>query len=201
MRATPRQAAPSRRYGMEWTNQYRPVSWLSLDGDVAMTHARFIGYDADQAAAYASLAGHSGSANRQRAGQSHSGAPNMVISGGIRLGEKSGWFSGLRYRYFGPRPLTEDGAFISPATGLLYGEIGYRFENGWRIQLDGLESDRQQIGIRSPTPMVRCSRAIRLFTQCLNHAAPAAVCANGVMDSVLHPVEPLAVRLTVAGSF
>jgi hypothetical protein len=31
--------------------------------------------------------------------------------------------------------------------------------------------------------------------------APAAVCANGVMDHVVHPVEPLAVRLTVAGSF
>jgi TonB dependent receptor len=42
----------------------------------------------------------------------------------------------LRYRYFGPRPLTEDGAFISPSTGLLNGQVGYRFENGWRIQLD-----------------------------------------------------------------
>jgi hypothetical protein len=31
--------------------------------------------------------------------------------------------------------------------------------------------------------------------------APTAVCQNGVMDRVLHPVEPLAVRLTVAGQF
>ena len=31
--------------------------------------------------------------------------------------------------------------------------------------------------------------------------APAAVCQNGVMDSIVHPVEPLAVRLTVAGSW
>jgi hypothetical protein len=30
---------------------------------------------------------------------------------------------------------------------------------------------------------------------------PAAVCQNGVMDRVLHPVEPLAFRLTVAGAF
>jgi hypothetical protein len=30
---------------------------------------------------------------------------------------------------------------------------------------------------------------------------PAAVCQNGVMDYVLHPIEPLAVRLTVAAAF
>jgi len=58
-------------------------------------------------------------------------------SAGITLGEKTGWFAGLRYRYFGPRPLTEDGAFVSPATGLLNGRLGYRFDNGWRVQLDG----------------------------------------------------------------
>jgi hypothetical protein len=31
--------------------------------------------------------------------------------------------------------------------------------------------------------------------------APAAVCQNGVMDYVLHPIEPLAVRLTLTGAF
>jgi hypothetical protein len=31
--------------------------------------------------------------------------------------------------------------------------------------------------------------------------APAAVCRTGVMDRVLHPVEPLAIRLTLAGQF
>jgi hypothetical protein len=30
---------------------------------------------------------------------------------------------------------------------------------------------------------------------------PAAVCQNGVMDYVLHPMEPLAVRLTLAKTF
>jgi hypothetical protein len=38
---------PSRRYGFEWTNDYRPLSWLSLEGDLAMTHARFRGEDTD----------------------------------------------------------------------------------------------------------------------------------------------------------
>ena len=31
--------------------------------------------------------------------------------------------------------------------------------------------------------------------------APTAVCQNGVMDFVLHPIEPLAIRLTLAGAF
>jgi hypothetical protein len=31
--------------------------------------------------------------------------------------------------------------------------------------------------------------------------APTAVCQNGVMDYALHPIEPLAVRLTAAASF
>jgi hypothetical protein len=30
---------------------------------------------------------------------------------------------------------------------------------------------------------------------------PPAVCQNGAMDYVLHPIEPLAVRLTVARTF
>lgn len=36
---------PSRRYGIEWTNDYRPLSWLSLEADIAVTHARFRGDD------------------------------------------------------------------------------------------------------------------------------------------------------------
>jgi hypothetical protein len=34
---------PSRRYGIKWTNHYRPLSWLSFEADIAATHARFRG--------------------------------------------------------------------------------------------------------------------------------------------------------------
>lgn len=40
---------PSRRYGFEWTNHYRPKPWIDIEADVAMTHARFLGSDSDQA--------------------------------------------------------------------------------------------------------------------------------------------------------
>jgi outer membrane receptor protein involved in Fe transport len=192
---------PSRRVGIEWSNRYRPASWLSLDGDIAFTRARFRGENAGQAAAYAELAGYPQSQIGNAPGNFIPGAPNLVASAGIRLGESTGWFGALRYRYFGPRPLTEDGAFVSPATGLLNGQIGYRFENGWRIQLDGsnlTDSRSDQITYAYGSLL----KTDALFAQCNSPSPPpAAVCGIGVMDRVLHPVEPFAVRLTLAGQF
>ncbi|HXO73347.1 MAG TPA: TonB-dependent receptor, partial [Bradyrhizobium sp.] len=193
---------PSRHTGIEWTNDYRPWSWLALEADIAMTHARFVGDDPDQAATYASLAGFPASQIGNAPGNAIPGAPNMIASAGIRLGASTGWFGALRYRYFGPRPLTEDGAVVSPATGLLNGRLGYRFDNGWRIQLDGLNllsSRSDQITYAYGSLL----KSDSLFAMCFPAAgaptAPAAVCQTGVMDRVLHPVEPLAVRLTLAG--
>ena len=195
---------PSRRYGIEWTNDYRPLSWLSLEGDIAVTHARFRGDDPAQAALYASLAGFPAAQIGNAPGNYIPGAPNMIASAGIRFGEKTGWFSALRYRYFGPRPLTEDNAFVSPATGLLNGQFGYRFDNGWRVQIDAfniLNSRSDQITYAYGSLL----KSDSLFAMCFPAAgaptAPAAVCQTGVMDRVLHPVEPLAIRLTVAGQF
>jgi outer membrane receptor protein involved in Fe transport len=195
---------PSRRYGIEWTNDYRPLSWLSLEGDIAVTHARFRGDDPGQAALYASLAGFPAAQIGNAPGNYIPGAPNVIASAGIRFGEKTGWFSALRYRYFGPRPLTEDNAFVSPATGLLNGQLGYRFDNGWRIQLDAfnlLNSNSDQITYAYGSLLKSDSLFAMCFPSSGAPTAPGAVCANGVMDRVLHPVEPLAIRLTVAGQF
>ena len=195
---------PSRRYGIEWTNDYRPLSWLSLEVDIAATHARFLGDDPDQAALYASLAGFPAAQIGNAPGNYIPGAPNVIATAGITLGEKTGWFGALRYRYFGPRPLTEDGVFVSPATGLLNGRLGYRFDNGWRVQLDGfnlLNSKSDQITYAYGSLL----KSDSLFAMCFPSSgiptAPTAVCQTGVMDRVLHPVEPLAIRLTVAGQF
>jgi outer membrane receptor protein involved in Fe transport len=195
---------PSRRVGIEWTNDYRPLPWLSLEGDLAITRARFRGDNADQAAAYQELAGFPAAQLGNAPGNLIPGAPNLIATAGIRLGEATGWFGALRYRYFGPRPLTEDGAFVSPATGLLNGQLGYRFANGWRIQLDGFNLlDRQSDQITYAYGSLLKSDS--LFALCFPASgaptASAAVCQTGVMDRVLHPVEPLALRITVAGQF
>jgi hypothetical protein len=131
-------------------------------------------------------------------------ATSFRASAGIAFGEKAGWFGALRYRYLGPRPLTEDNTFRSPATGLVNGEVGYRFASGWRIQLDAFNltnSRTDQISYAYGSLI----KSDDMFALCYPvsgvSSVPAAVCQNGVMDRVLHPVEPLAVRVTVAGAF
>ncbi len=66
---------PSRRVGFEWTNDYKPTSWLSLEADLAMTRARFRGSNADQAAAYAELDGYPASQIGNAPGNFIPGAP------------------------------------------------------------------------------------------------------------------------------
>jgi len=95
---------PSQRYGIEWTNKYRPYSWLTLDGDLAVSHARFLGYDVAQADVFASLAGFPQAQIGNAPGDYIPNAPAIVASAGITLGEKTGKFGGLRWRYLGTTP-------------------------------------------------------------------------------------------------
>ena len=167
-----------------------------------MTRARFVGgYDAAQADVFASLAGFPQAQIGNAPGDYVPGAPAIIMSAGVTLGEKTGWFGGLRLRYLGPRPLTEDNAFVSPATALVNGQVGYRFDNGWRIQLDAFNitnSHTDQITYAYGSLI----KTDDLFNRCLSASPPpAAVCQNGVMDRVLHPVEPLALRVTLTGAF
>ena len=190
----------SRRYGFEWTNHYRPRSWIDIDADLAMTHARFRGYDSEQAEVYASLAGYPEAQIGNAPGNYIPNAPAMVASAGVTLGEKTGWFGGLRWRYLASSPLTEDNAFRSSATSIFNGRLGYRSDNGWRLQLDLLNlfnTKANQISYAYGSLL----KTDTLYNLCTSGTAPAAVCQNGVMDYVLHPVEPLTFRLTVAGTF
>jgi hypothetical protein len=192
---------PSRRTGIEFTNDYRPASWIHVDADLALTRARFIGYDAAQAALYQSLAGYPQAQIGNAPGNYVYNAPWMVASAGITLGEPTGWFGDLRWRYISSRPLTEDGAFQSPPLSIFNGQLGYRFDNGWRIQLDGLNL----LNARTDQATYAYGSLLKtdsLFALCNSGAPPPkAVCQNGVMDYVLHPIEPLAVRLTLAATF
>lgn len=109
---------PSRRLGVEWTNQYRPLKWMTVDLDVAHTHARFT--DFDPAGAYIP------------------GAPAWVASGAVTLGGDAGWFGSLKGRYFGSRPLIEDDSVRSRSSLIFNARAGYKFDNGLRVQLDVL---------------------------------------------------------------
>jgi opacity protein-like surface antigen len=203
---------PSQRTGVEFTNDYRPFSWIHIDANLALSRARFLGFDETQNALYQSLApGNCLPAQVVYCLQSQIGnapgnyvynAPWMIASGGITLGEKTGWFSDMRWRYVSSRPLTEDGVFQSPPLNEINAAVGFRFDNGWRIQLDALNllnssSDDATYAygslLYSDAMFALCNPAHGPST------VPAAVCANGVMDYVYHPLTPLSFRVTLAG--
>jgi outer membrane receptor protein involved in Fe transport len=125
----------------------------------------------------------------------------MVASAGITLGQQTGWFGDLRWRYISSRPLTEDGVFQSAPLSIFNGQIGYRFDNGWSVRLDGLNLLNSKAA-QAEYAYGSLLKTDSLFAMC-NSAAPPpkAVCQNGVMDYSLHPIEPLAVRLTLAATF
>ena len=156
---------PSRRVGVEWTNRYKPVSWLTFDLDVAYTRARFTDFDF--------------------AGDRIPGAPAWVASGVITFGEETGWFGALKGRYFGPRPLIEDDSVRSLSSLIFNARAGYRFDNGLRVQFDGLNL------FNARTNQIEYYYLSRLPGEPI----------GGVADRHVHPAEPLAVRLTLAGRF
>ncbi|TQF42727.1 hypothetical protein UNPF46_03805 [Bradyrhizobium sp. UNPF46] len=124
----------------------------------------------------------------------------MVASVGLTLGEKTGWFGALRWRYLASSPLTEDNAFRSSTTSIFNGRLGYRANNGWRIQLDVLnlfDAGANQITYAYGSLL----KIDALYNLCTSAAAPTAVCQNGVEDYVLYPVEPPTFRVIVAGTF
>jgi len=157
---------PSRRTGVEWTTFYKPVSWLTFELDIAATRARFSDVDP--------------------AGNRVPGAPNVVSSFGVTFGEPLGWFGAVKMRYFGPRPLIEDNTARSASSTLVNARLGYRFENGMRLQLDAYN--------------VFNAKADQI-TYFYESRLPQLGETAGVADRHFHPVEPLSLRLTLAGQF
>jgi outer membrane receptor protein involved in Fe transport len=155
----------SRRVGVEWTNQYKVLPWMTLDLDVAYTRARFTDLDV--------------------AGNRIPGAPAWVASGGVTFGAEQGWFGALCARYFGPRPLIEDDSARSQDLLIFDARAGYRFDNGVRLRLDVLNF------FNVTTNQIEYYYRSRLPGEPL----------GGVADRHIHPIEPLAVRLTLAGRF
>ena len=156
---------PSRRVGVEWTNKYKPVPWLTFDLDVAYTRARFTDFDV--------------------AGDRIPGAPAWIASGAVTFGNETGWFGALKGRYFGPRPLIEDDSVRSLSSLIFNARAGYGFDSGMRLQLDVLNL------FNAKTNQIEYYYLSRLPGEPI----------DGVADRHVHPAEPLAVRLTLAGRF
>jgi hypothetical protein len=89
---------PSLRTGVEITNNYQPVPWVRLDADLALTRARFVGFDSGQEQLFESLAGFPQAQIGNAPGNYVFEAPWMVASAGITFGglPMAGAFSLMR---------------------------------------------------------------------------------------------------------
>ncbi|MEV4779430.1 TonB-dependent receptor [Burkholderia sp. LMU1-1-1.1] len=107
---------PSRRYGVEFSNYYKPLKWLSVDLDLAYARARARG-DAPEG-------------NRIAGAIEGTGQLAVTVDDG-------GAFSGsLKLRYFGPRPLIEDNSVRSNSSMTLNGRIGWKIGKDLSLELE-----------------------------------------------------------------
>ncbi|MGE3519684.1 MAG: TonB-dependent receptor, partial [Vicinamibacterales bacterium] len=156
---------PSRRYGLEFGNYYRPIPWLTLDADVAWSVGRFRDDDP--------------------AGREIPGAVRLVAAGGVTVDGRRPYFGALRFRYFGPRPLVEDGSVESRATALTNLRAGYRFSSRLALVADVLNLLDQ-----------RASDIDYYYVSRLPFEP-----ADGVAGLHTHPAIPRTVRIGFSASF
>lgn len=108
---------PSRRYGVEFSNYWKPLKWLSVDADLAFARGRYRDEDP--------------------AGDRIPGAVEGVGQLAFTVAPSGPWSGSLRMRYFGPRPLVEDNSVRSRGTRTVNGRIGYRISKRTHIELEG----------------------------------------------------------------
>ena len=113
---TTQASRPSQRRGIEWSNRYRPWSWLLIDADLSASKARFSGDDP--------------------AGNYIPGSIARVAALGVSVNDVGPWSGTVQTRYFGPRPLIEDASVRSRSTLLTNLRIGYRLSKDLRLALD-----------------------------------------------------------------
>jgi hypothetical protein len=108
----------------------------------------------------------------------------LVISSGNTVQNYKGFWGSLRLRAFGPRNLTSDAIYQSSSTFLLNAEVGYHFNNKWRVEAQLFNLlDRQDHDI--------------------DYAYTSRVTPAGAAEftNVFHPVEPFQVRFTLVRTF
>jgi outer membrane receptor protein involved in Fe transport len=172
---------PTQREGIEWSNHYVAASSWLVDLQLAWSKSRFVG-DAPE-------------------GNYIPGSIVTVAAFGVTYDPGGKWYAALQTRYFGPRPLTEDNSVQSSSTNLTNMRLGYRIDKTWQVRLDLLNVfNRKKSDIEYYYPSC-------LSTELAGGAYANPACTGaagtrtGVNDIHFHPVEPVAVRVTVSASF
>jgi outer membrane receptor protein involved in Fe transport len=166
---------PSKRKGIEWTNTWRPaLSWfvkdaVTIDADFSIAKSQFTNVDV--------------------VGNKIPGSPQRVASIGFSSDAKGAWYSGFRVRYFGKRPLIEDGSVNSASNLMGNFKLGYRFNKNLQAELDVFNVFNKQVND------IEYLYASRL------RGEPIFNEATTKPDLHVHPSEPRNFRLMLKLSF
>ena len=121
---------PSRRYGIEFSNYYKPLKWLSLDADLAFARGRFRG---------TSVAANGDGGDRIP------GAVEGVAQLAATVTPAGPWSGSLRLRWFGPRPLVADNSVRSKASATVNGRLAYKLAARTTLELEGFNLANRQV--------------------------------------------------------
>ena len=114
---TTKAGRPSRRHGIEFSNYYKPLKWLSVDFDLAFARARSRDFAPE--------------------GSRIPGAVEGVGQLALTVDQLGPWSGALKLRYFGPRPLIEDNSVRSAPSVTINGRVAYRINKTMKVELEG----------------------------------------------------------------
>jgi hypothetical protein len=175
--ATEPSGRKGRRYGVEWTNFYDVTPWLTLDADLALSRARFKDHE-------------------PLVGDYIPDSVVSVVAAGISIHRHRGLFASLRLRHFGPRPLIEDNSIRSNASTLLNARVGYQFGSAWTLGADVLNL------LNAGANDQEYFYSSRLENEPENPANPSANGGDGgYHGKMVHPMEPIHLRLSIAARY
>ncbi len=215
----------SNRYGIEVGNYYMPTEHWILDTDFADSRAMFTQADPSDSTFYTSLTGAEqlcaknsncfgliptggGTYLQNQYGKEVPEAVRWVVSAGATMQNYKHFSASLRLRYFGPRPLTSDALYTSPATALVNLGANYKFNEHWSVVGEVLnlfnrrdhDVDYAYVSQITPADGPGLPEAPP-STLAGQEQVGSVVNANAAFTRVMHPVEPVQARFTLRYSF
>ena len=162
----------SRRHGLEWSNYFAAGDGLSVDADLAWSHARF---------------------NQPLESNGGRFVPNAIpltASFGMTLDHGGAWSAGAHLRYLGAYALEETKQQQSSAFTTLNLKLGYKVSANIGLGLEVLNAfDRRANDIEY------------WGGACTRREQVNARCGNGIDGRLIHPLEPRNLRLSLRTSF
>jgi hypothetical protein len=215
----------SNRYGIEVGNYYKPSAHWVFDADFADSRAIFTQDDPYDTTFYTTSTGSqqlcarnsncfglipagSGTYRQNLHGKEVPEAVRRVVAAGATMQDYKGFSASLRLRYFGPRYLTSDAMYTSPATALINLGANYSFNRSWSLIGEVLnlanrkDHDIDYAYVSQITPAAGLGLPATPPTTLAGQGQVASVLnANAAFTRVFHPVEPVQARFTLRYRF